>query len=455
MTGRILVVDDVEAIAASLAAQLSAEYFEVDTAADGASALTLIEQNPYDAILLDVMMPDMDGFEVCQRVKVDPNLTHIPVILITALRAQADRIRGLQAGADDFISKPVVNVELITRVRNLARLKRGVDELRMRMRTSKDLSMMDQEEGARGPSFENAQVLLVDDNEEHAQQIKEMLSGECVVTLETDAQQAVNSATLTPPEVILISGGLEAYDPLRLCSQIRSMEYTRSLPIVLLSPENERKRLLKALDLGVNDFVEEPVDPSELKLRVRAQVKQKRTSDRLLATMQQTMELAVTDALTGLYNRRYFEHHLKALMAEAERDDTKLALAIVDIDHFKRVNDTYGHDVGDEVLVEFSKRLRMNVRGVDLVCRLGGEEFVIVMPQTSERAVMSLAERIREEIAFEPFKTAGAALEITASFGVAMYAGGEETPASLVKNADEALYQAKDTGRNRVIIHRL
>jgi two-component system cell cycle response regulator len=187
--------------------------------------------------------------------------------------------------------------------------------------------------------------------------------------------------------------------------------------------------------------------------RVRTQIRRKRYTDYLRSNLDHSLELAVTDQLTGLHNRRYMDGQLDALMRRAGADGAPVAVLMIDIDHFKRVNDGFGHDVGDEVLSEFAIRLASNVRAADLPVRYGGEEFVVVMPETDIEAARRIAERIRLHVAGAPFRVMGGdeLLSVTISIGVAASAGAADTPTALLKRADEAVYEAKAAGRNRVI----
>jgi two-component system cell cycle response regulator len=207
--------------------------------------------------------------------------------------------------------------------------------------------------------------------------------------------------------------------------------------------------MVRALDIGVNDYLMRPVERSELLARARTQLRRKRYSDRLRHSLQLSLEMAITDQLTGLFNRRYMSRHLNTLMADGGKP---VSFLILDVDFFKQINDTYGHDVGDEVLREFAGRISANVRGIDLACRFGGEEFVVVMPDTDLSFAYMVAERLRQSVADAPFQLAGNGKEVpvTISIGVATsYAG--DTPEVLLKRADQALYRAKRDGRNRVI----
>jgi two-component system cell cycle response regulator len=453
MTARVLVVDDVPANVKLLEARLSAEYFDVITAANGTQALAICERAECDIVLLDVMMPDMDGFEVCRRLKTSPRTHHIPVVMVTALDQNSDRVRGLEAGADDFLTKPVSDVALIARVRSLARLKMMTDELRMRAVTSKEIGLESPERDAAADTGSGGRILVVDDRPASYERLQAMLGGEHEVDVEGDPNEALFHAAEGNYDLLIVSLALEKVDALRLCSQVRSVERTRSLPILAIADMDSNARLVRGLEIGVNDYLVRPVDRNELLARVRTQVRKKRYTERLRDNMQLSIEMAITDALTGLHNRRYMETHLATLVEQAAASGKPLTVLVLDIDFFKSINDTHGHDAGDDVLREFALRIRKSIRGIDLACRHGGEEFVIVMPDTDMAVATMVAERLRRRIASEPFSVQHGAgsIEVTISIGLAAVGGREDKAADILKRADQALYRAKRDGRNRVV----
>ena len=210
---------------------------------------------------------------------------------------------------------------------------------------------------------------------------------------------------------------------------------------------------MQALEMGVNDYLTRPIDKNELVARVRTQLRKKRYADRLRHNVQLSLEMAITDQLTGLHNRRYMSRHLDNLILGSKRAGKPLAFLILDIDYFKSVNDSHGHDIGDEVLKEFANRIAANIRGIDLACRYGGEEFVVVMPDTDASFAYSVAERLRKSIETTPVeisRTPGK-INITISIGIASSEGEADTADALLHRADQALYRAKRTGRNRVV----
>jgi len=453
MTARILVVDDIPANVRLLEVRLLAEYFEVLTATNGLDAIETCENGKVDVVLLDVMMPDMDGFEVCRRLKSDPATSHIPVVMITALDQVSDRVRGLEAGADDFLTKPVNDLQLMTRVKSLVRLKTLTDELRLRASTTRNIGIEELLSSNFASEDITPKVLLIDERKSSFERVQKMLRGSADLDIASDPHAGFFQAAETPYECVMISTAFADFDPLRLCSQLRSLDRTRFLPIILLAQEGEEGRIIRGLELGINDYLMRPIDQQELTARLRTQVRRKRYNDQLRASVTQTIEMAVTDALTGLHNRRYLDSHLQTLFDRAVARRRPLSVMITDLDRFKTVNDTHGHDGGDDVLREFARRLRKNVRGIDLACRFGGEEFVVVMPDTDGAVAEKVAERIRAEIAQMPFVVgdAGETIEVTVSVGVSSMLKGLDSVAGLMKRADLALYEAKSAGRNRVV----
>jgi two-component system cell cycle response regulator len=450
MSARILVVDDIEANVRLLAAKLEAEYYDVLTASDGATALALAAGEAPDIVLLDVMMPGMDGFAVCRRLKDDPLTRHIPVVLVTALDSRGDKIAGLESGADEFLTKPIDDMLLFARVRSLTRLKMAIDELRQREASGRRLGVIGGSSGRLGGT--GGRVLVVDDNPRQLQRIVTELSVEHRPVAEIEPQNALLTAK-GPVDVVLVNAAARNFDGLRLAAALRSDERTRHVPVLAIVDADDRKRLVKALEIGVNDVLTRPIDPQEMAARVRTQVKRKRYTDFLRQNLDYSLELAVTDELTGLNNRRFMEGQIIALVERAAAGGDPVAALMIDIDHFKKINDTYGHDVGDEVLREFAARLATNVRAIDLPCRYGGEEFTVIMPGAPLEAAEKVAERIRLHVAGAPFRVAAGSelLNVTISIGVAASLGEGDTPEALVKRADAAVYAAKAGGRNRVI----
>lgn len=452
MSARVLVVDDILPNVKLLEAKLTSEYYDVLTATSGKEALEKAESEKPDIILLDVMMPGMDGFEVCTRIKENPAMAHIPIVMVTALTDVQDKVRGLESGADDFLSKPINDIALMSRVRSLVRLKMALDEWRIRENTANQLGVVDQSSNVMAQSVEKAAILLIEDKSFEAEKISDTLEKDShhIVTVDSGIE-AMGKIGQHDFDVIIVSINMDNEDGLRLCSHLRSNERTRQLPIIMIAEDNDMKKIAHGLEIGAHDYIMRPIERNELLARVRTQIRRKRFQDRLRATYEISLSMALTDGLTGLYNRRYLDVHLQKLLAKNVENFKSLAVLILDIDHFKAVNDTYGHDVGDQILKVFADRLKDNLRSFDMVARMGGEEFVVVLPDVSDDRPYMVAERLRLAIAEKPIacSTPEGKLSITTSIGGAIF-GPENTSAEeAIKRADINLYAAKkDHGRN-------
>lgn len=299
MTARVLVVDDIAANLKLLEARLTADYFDVVTCTNGADALKICASGECDIVLLDVMMPGMNGFEVCRRLKADPATSHIPVVIVTALDQAADRLAGLEAGADDFLTKPIDEIALLARVRSLSRLRLATDELRRRSVRAAQLGIS----STFSPTAEGdpgSRILVIDDGRSSSETIVSALKGFYEVEVEPDALEALVEGAAGGYDLFIVSLSLAAYDGLRLCSQLRAVEATRQIPILAIAEPEDRVRMLRGLELGVNDFLPRPIDRNELIARVRTQMRRKLYADSLRRGVESSIEMAVVDALTGL-----------------------------------------------------------------------------------------------------------------------------------------------------------
>lgn len=447
MSARILVVDDILANRRLLQAKLEARYFHVIMAENGETALRLAREESPDIILLDIMMPGMDGYEVARQLKADPQTAHIPIVMVTALSQQEHRLKGLNAGADDFIIKPFDDFALLSRINALMRYNAVAGELRQREARAGH-AVIDTESDF-GEMSQPPRVIVVDNNPRSANRLTEYLrsAGHTVTSLLEGASPSADGL-----DVMILSLDRQGFDPLRLCAQFKMGERTRAVAIIVVCEELTRQDAMRALDLGASDIIEAPVDREELIARVTTQTRRTRYIEIMRRRVDRGIELSIIDPLTGLYNRRYMMDQIRQLIQRSAHGDQPVSLVALDIDHFKSVNDTHGHTVGDLVLQEFARRLKDNVRPMDIVCRPGGEEFLVIMPDTPGDLACIVAERIRGSIAGSTFDIAetGTQLRVTVSAGVATDQSGANTADDVLRRADNALYKAKDAGRNRV-----
>lgn len=459
MTAKILVVDDIEPNVKLLEAKLTREFFNVVTAMSGKEALEKVATEKPDVILLDIMMPGMDGFEVCERLKSNPDTMHIPVVMVTALTDVSDRVRGLEVGADDFLSKPVNDIALMSRIRSLVRLKMTIDEWRLRESTATSFGVLKPDSMLMDEPTDKAEILLIEDNAQEAQKILETLQRDKHdVVVVQDGQRALKLCEQKQYELILVNLNLNGEDGLRLCSHLRLNGITKRVPIIMLSEQEDITRVAAGLEFtGAHDYILRPMDRNELRARVKTQIRRRRYQKRLKKNYEDSISMSLTDPLTGLFNRRYLMAHLAKMLGDASEGNRPLCVLMFDIDHFKNVNDTYGHGVGDEVLVEFSKRLTANLRSFDMAARLGGEEFVILLPNVHRDVAFEIAYRLRKLISDEPFAVSApeGQIAVTTSIGGVILDDGEDNAERAVDRADKCLYQAKDSGRDCIYFEKL
>jgi two-component system cell cycle response regulator len=451
MTATILVVDDLEPNVKLLEAKLLSEYYTVLTAYSGQQALEMLKNNKVDVVLLDVMMPGMDGYETCKKIKANPNTTHIPIVMVTALSEVEDRVKGLESGADEFLTKPVNDMALFARVKSLSRIKTIVDELRLRNQTNAELGLT---EMSLKEDFAKSNILIIDDDviqsKNIAKNITKLTSSVKIIDNADSISEVIKNFM---PDLIIISAQLETGDPLRICVKLRTIDIIRNTPIVMIAEEETISMVIKGFELGVNDYFMYPVDENELVARIKTQLRRKQYQDSLKNNLAESINMSVKDGLTGIYNRRYFDAHLKQMVGGASETGELLMLVMLDIDHFKPINDKYGHQVGDEILKLFAKIIQNCTRLTDFAARYGGEEFALVLHSVKHDYVVNIAERIREEIEAEQFRVQGLSnpIRLTASMGVAIYKPGQ-TVEEFIKVADDALYKAKNSGRNKVVL---
>lgn len=458
MPGKVLIVDDVATNRIVLKVKLAVACYETVQAANGAEALRLAREVRPDLILLDVQLPDTDGIEVCRRLKADPATRGIPVVMISAAGEGAARMPALNAGAEEFLSKPLDDLLLLARLRSLLRARETEKELRLRDIACRDIGFTEAGQAFDGKGC----VALVAGLPETAAGWKRDIAAHLpdhLVVADPDEVLAASASDQAPDVFVVAADMGQPGTGLRLMSELRSRPATRHAAICMVVAPAARDTAAMALDLGASDVIAEGVTPEEMALRIRAQLQRKRMADMLRASVADGLRLAVTDPLTGLYNRRYALPHLARMAERAEETGRHFAVMVLDLDRFKSVNDTWGHAAGDAVLVEVAARLRANLRAADLVARIGGEEFLVALPDCTLESARSTAERLRLAVEERRIRLPRGSGEIgvTLSIGLALGGGRSGTPLAveeIVSEADQALLGSKSEGRNLVTIGR-
>ena len=457
MSGRILIVDDVATNRIVMKVKLSAARYDVVPASSGQEALQIARAGGIDIIIMDMMMPGMTGAQTCERLRSDPATSAIPVILVTASDDTEARMEGLSAGAYDFLSKPVDEIALLARVRSLLRSR---EEERTYEEHGGALFAMDgfaeaaQMGFAARPAPVDGQIALIAGGDSawllRQRDRLRPLFREKVAIIGRDIALALEPKTA--PDLFLIDADLNApNEGLRLMSELRSRQATKHAAFIVILPAGDSERAATALDLGASDVAYQPFPVDEIAMRIRTQLARKKRADRMRDTLETGLRLAVIDPLTGLHNRRYGLHHLERVATRCRAQGIRAGVILMDIDHFKAVNDTHGHLVGDRVLSKAAQVLKDSLRGEDLVCRIGGEEFLAVLPDAGLEQVRTVAERLcRAVAALEVKLDDGSLLKVTMSLGVAMLEDRDDASSHALAVVDRALYAAKDAGRNRV-----
>ena len=453
---RILIVDDEPLNVKLLEAKLSAENYETSTAYSGEEALEKIADAAPDLILLDIMMPDMNGYEVTQRLKDNPDSRDIPVILVTALDGTDNKIKGLEAGADEFLNKPVSTPELLARVKSLLRLKEYQDQLKTPSHSEKIFTAPIGAESATQKSVDLPSILLVEDDEKDAKLIQSYLYGEPYqIKLVKDGEETLSCVEQEKIDLIMLDILLPGINGFEVCRRLKKNDRTRNIQIVAITSLGDLESKIKGLELGADDYLVKPINRHELGVRVKALIKKKAYLDSLHTNYEIAVHSAITDKLTGLYNQAYFKHFLDFEVRRSLRQKTPVTLLMIDVDDFKQYNDGLGHLAGDGILMELGELIRTNIRDIDLAARYGGEEFAVVLPNTAiDEAEMS-AERIRQIVHGHTFShiESSSMKNLSISAGLAIYPYDADSVDGLILQADSALYQAKKAGKNRVCLY--
>ncbi len=453
---RIMIVDDDPLNIKLLEAKLPAEKFETLSALNGPIAIQKILRDLPDLVLLDIMMPGMDGFSVSRWIKGNPATQEIPIIMITALEGLENKIKGLEAGADEFLNKPVNSIELLTRINSLLRLKKYRERLSLRHQTKQSLFGPDTSWEKREEIPPLQKILLVDDNEKDLQILRSSMGGEPyrmeqVITGEAALERMQKESF----DLILLDVLLPGIDGFEVCRQLKGMKHTREMQVILITCLSELENKIKGIELGADDYLMKPINARELKARVKVLLDKKRCLDTLKNDYEKTLNLSIYDGLTGLYNQTYYKKFIEQELKRAQRQKYPVSLIILDIDNFKKINDSLGHPAGDQILSDLGSLIKNNIREIDFPARYGGDEFVLVLPYSAKEETIFIARRLMSSIESWPARQVDLKNQekLTLSMGIAFFPQQGSTPDDLIRHADLALYEAKRLGKNHYCIY--
>jgi two-component system cell cycle response regulator len=450
----ILVVDDEALNVKLLAARLGSSGYRILKAYNGIEALKIIEAGMPDLILLDIMMPEMDGYEVLRKLKENDRTKCIPVVLITALEGKNEKAKGLEAGADEFLNKPVNATELETRVRSLLRMKKYQEQLTARLQVEDNLRGCETPRTSKEGDKRLPTVLVVEDDPNDAHLIAAYLDDLALnITLAGSGEEALKILGSKKIDLLILDLMLPDRDGIDICRWIKESDDRASMQVVIVTTLDDLKVKIRGIEQGADDYLVKPLNRDEIKARVKALLKKKSYMDRLSTRANDAMKAAIMDSLTSVYNYTYFNHALELEIKRSLRHNDEMALLMIDVDNFKQVNDSLGHPAGDRFLAAFGEVLKSSVRDVDIAARYGGDEFVAILPYSGRQGALQAAERMQEILSARPVEPAGSdhpAAFCTASVGIAVFPENGMTADALKNAADSALYRAKKQGKNRI-----
>ncbi len=454
MTGRILIIDSVPTNRIVLKVKMLAAQFIVDSCGSQTEAAAMIRDNQPDLILVNLADPTEDRHEFCSQLKADADTAGIAIISVGVADTAAARFAALDAGADDVLPRPINDNLLLARIRSLLRVRNAHSELMLRDSTGRALGFDEERRSYSVP----ANVAVLSQGGSETTDVAQLVSGCGGIKVSHFTMDRALGDDCSEASMFVIDGtsfGLDQNASMQMIADLRSRVDTRLSVIMLIIPDKQPETAALMLDLGADDVVYTTVSKGEMELRLAALLRQKRVNDKLRLTVRDGLQAAVTDPLTGLYNRRYLVPQLTRMADQSRQFQREFAVMMIDIDHFKMINDTYGHAAGDQVLIGVAKRLRDNLRAIDILARIGGEEFLIAMPSTSGEQAQLAADRLRQIIANVPFPIGNDHDPVNVTVSVGVVVGGlqplDQTGLDgMCQRADAALYRAKASGRDTV-----
>lgn len=451
MSGKILIVDELATNRIVLKVKLSATPYEVLQAASADEALRLAAVERPDLILSNSRLSGQTVTSFITALRGIDGVAATPILMLQTGTSRADREDALRAGVDDILAKPVPESLLLARLRNLLRQRPNDHELALPPPGDSPSAGFADARAAFAPP---GRIAIIGKSRADAIALRGLIRAHSPHSV--DAQTRQDRPPHRPADIYMLRiSPAEAEDGLRLLADLKAARATRDSPVIALLDEGTGPLAVTLLDMGADDVITGPPDMAEIALRIDNHLARKRRNEGLRAHLLSGLQAAVVDPLTGVYNRRHALPFLQHQIAIAQRTGTQLAVMLVDFDFFKRINDSYGHAAGDAVLRTISHSLRTHLREADMLARIGGEEFLIVLPDTARDRAQDVAQRLCDRVRDTGVTVPGVAtqLRITISIGVTIGQPLPGRPAptveGLLEEADRALYLAKTQGRNQ------
>jgi two-component system cell cycle response regulator len=443
---RILIVDDEPLNVKLLAAILSADSYDIISAYNGEQALEKVNEACPDLILLDIMMPGIDGFEVTRRLKGSFETKDIPIILITAFDIADYKVIGHEAGADEFLNKPIKAPELKSRVKSLLRTKECQDKLKRQNQTATD-SGCDSNEKTLVAENDNSVVLLSFEDKNEANSINMFLHGQPYeVIVAKTTQDAIVLSNERQIDLILLDGMLQGEKCFEICSRLKEEEQTANTQILVVAESDYLENKHDQFELWSDDFLIKPVNVHELRARVKALLKKKTFLDRIYAGPDDSVRTAITDSLSGLANQSYFKYFLDHEIKRSFRENGPVALIMIELNDVKNHPNCMGHLAGEELLKYMGTLIKENIRDVDLGARYRKKQFGIVLTNTDGNGALLVADRLKDLIQknfsmnIENMSEKNLALHV----GLAVYPNDADSMDLLINHAEKELIETKN-----------
>jgi len=447
MPGRILIAETGTNNRISLKTLLSAEYFEVICVEDSSHLLRSVLKFHPDIILMSTQFGEIDGYETCKKLKLNAYSAHIPVVLHANQSSDIDWTKALGHLVDDIRRYPFDRMGLINQLRHMYRKKVEIDVLKNHANVTQQFGFNDITVETANNRLHKVNVTLINDPENETNFDLNSDIGHLHRLSSVCVSNQLNSKT----ELIVFQNAAAHF---KLLSDVDAAPETRDIPKLCLVGEGDQAAQNRLFELGADECLPADAQNDHIWARIQSIIAIHRHKKELQNLLNERVKEACFDPLTGLYNRRHAERYMSLCFSNAKKDHRNLVAMMLDIDNFKAVNDTLGHSGGDAILRDLTDRLSTNLRPIDMLARIGGEEFLLIVPDASSTRAHIIAQRLLKLVAQTPFTVQGGKVsqDVTISIGIAHLNSDHKDASDLIECADKALFKAKQQGRNRAHI---